>query len=85
MTQEQFEQAVRINRRLNGLEKVKEEIKSTDNNRLTYSNKSCSGSWDLCSPYIMRLIDEILDKHDLMIREEIDKEIETLKKEIETL
>jgi len=33
----------------------------------------------------MQLIGEILDKHDLMIRDEIDQEIERLKKEIETL
>lgn len=30
-------------------------------------------------------IGEILDKHDLMIRQEIDEEIERLKAEIETL
>lgn len=33
----------------------------------------------------MRLIGDILDKHDLMIRKEIDEKIEKLKKEIETL
>lgn len=33
----------------------------------------------------MRTISEILDKHDKMIRQEIDDEIESLKKEIEKL
>ena len=33
----------------------------------------------------MRYIGDLLDKHDLMIRQEIDNEIEQLKAEIETL
>lgn len=85
MTQEQYERAVAINTRLNDLERVKDEIKGTANHRLTYSKESGSDGWKVCWPNTMRLIGEILDKHDLMIRQEIDEEIERLKKEIETL
>ncbi len=41
--------------------------------------------WYLTSEYDMRYISKILDKHDLMIRKEIDEEIEKLKAEIDTL
>lgn len=85
MTQEQYERAVAINKRLQDLEKVKDEIKGTASKRLTYSKESTSGDWKECWPNTMQLIGEILDKHDLMIREEIDSEIENLKKEIEAL
>lgn len=85
MTQEQYERAVAINKRLQDLEKVKDEIKGKASKRLTYSEESTSGGWKVCWPNTMQLIGEILDKHDLMIREEIDSEIENLKKEIEAL
>ena len=85
MTQEQFERAVEIKKRLDDLERVKEEIKGTVTHRLTYSEESGSSGWKVCWPNTMRLIGDILDKHDLMIRKEIDEEIERLKKEIETL
>lgn len=85
MTQEQFERAVEIQKRLDDLERVKDEIKETVSHRLTYSKDSDSSGWKVCWPNTMQLIGDILDKHDLMIRKEIDEEIEKLKKEIETL
>lgn len=85
MTQEQFERAVEIKKRLDDLEEVKEQIKGTVTHRLTYSEESRSSGWKVCWPNTMRLIGDILDKHDLMIRKEIDEEIERLEKEIETL
>lgn len=85
MTEKQFQRAVAINTRLGDLERVKDEIKGTASRRLTYSKESTSGDWKVCWPNTMQLIGEILDKHDLMIRDEIDQEIERLKKEIETL
>lgn len=85
MTQEQYNRAVEIKKRLDDLERVKDVIKGTVSHRLTYSEESGSSGWKVCWPNTMRLIGDILDKHDLMIREEIDEEIKNLKKEIETL
>lgn len=89
MTQEQFIRAVQINNRIGELEKVKQEIKDTTKHRLWYAYKcdvgNLSSEWRLTSEWTMHKIGEILDKHDLMIRQEIDEEIEKLKAEIETL
>ena len=68
MTQEQFERAVEIKKRLEDLELVKDEIKGTASHRLTYSKESGSAGWKVCRPNTMRLIGDILDKHDLMLR-----------------
>jgi hypothetical protein len=83
MTQEQYNRAVWINNRIGELEKVKDEIKETTKHRLWYAEKG--SDWRLTSEWEMRYISELLDKHDLMIRAEIDEEIEKLKAEIETL
>lgn len=85
MTQKQYQRAIAIYKRLDELGRVKEEIKGTVTHRLTYSEESGSSGWKVCWPNTMRLINDILDKHDLMIRKEIDEEIERLEKEIETL
>lgn len=84
MTQEQYKRAVWINNRIGELEKVKDEIKETTKHRLWYAWKGES-DWRLTSEWEMRYISKLLDKHDLMIRAEIDEEIEKLKAEIETL
>ena len=86
MTQEQYRRAIQINARLEELERVKKEIEGTAKHRLWYAEQSsCSSDFRLTSEWVMKYIDKLLDKHDLMIREEIDKEIEQLKAEIETL
>ena len=85
MTQEQYFRAVAIKSRIDELEKVKDEIRETTKHRLWYANKLGSGEWYLASEWKMCYIDKLLDKHDLMIRQEIDDEIDKLKKEIETL
>lgn len=82
MTQEQYEKAVAINIRLEQLHKVKEEISDTSKYLLTYCKKY---GYKPCYQYTLPYIADILDRHDKMIREEIDAEIEKLKKEIETL
>lgn len=84
MTPEQYKRAVQINERISELEKVKKEIQETTKHRLWYAEKS-ERDWRLTSEWIMCYISEILDKHDQMIRQEIDEEIEKLKAEIETL
>ena len=86
MTQEQYKRAVQISNRIETLNNVKKEIEGTRDHRLWYAEKSTTSSdFRLCSEYRMRDISGILDKHDLMIRHEIDEEIERLKAEIESL
>ena len=86
MTEEQYIRAVQINNRIESLNNVKKEIEGIREYRLWYAEKSGpSGDFRLCSEYRMRDIAEILDKHDLMIRQEIDDMIEKLKAEIKTL
>ena len=84
MTPEQYKRAVQINDRICELEKVKKEIKETTKHRLWYAEK-CERGWGLTSEWIMLYISKILDKHDQMIRQEIDDEIAALKAEIERL
>lgn len=85
MTQEEFERVVSINSRLKALKDVKKEIAVTVKHRLSYSYKNCNNNYSLCPDWAMDPIGDILDRHDAMIRQEIDEEIESLKKEIETL
>lgn len=81
MTQEQYNRAVFISYRLKELKDVKEEIAGTSSHLLTF----CRENYTPCAEWKMRKISSILDRHDKMIREEIDAEIENLKKEIEKL
>lgn len=83
MTLEQYNRAVEISKRLEELEKMSNLIANM-NGRLVYIIN------DLTSFLHKDIISEnsifdILDRHDKMIREEIDAEIEKLKKEIEEL
>lgn len=81
MTQEQYNRAVEISKRLEELEEVNKEIECASQRRLCYIRDSDHP----CSEWKMRNIGSILDKHDLMIRDEINAEIESLKVEILTL
>ena len=86
MTKEQYQRACEINARLKQLEQVKKEIHGTATKRLTYSYKrSTDNAYSLCNTYIMSYIGTILDKHDEMIRAEINAEIAALEQEIESL
>lgn len=83
MTQEQYKRAVEIGNRLEELKIAKSEI-FNDEAFLYYGHKD---DYNIapCSERPMNYIRDILDRHDKMIREEIDNEIEKLKKEIEKL
>lgn len=85
MTEEQFKRAAEINSRLNELRIIKEEISEIDKCRLMYECRTHSGDYRYCSDWKVRPIAEILNKHDKMIREEIEKEIINLQEEIRTL
>lgn len=84
MTTEQYTRAIQISERLKDLEQVKKAISSTTRNRLTYERKGERG-YDAHPSWEIEPIGNILDRHDKMIREEIDQEIEALTKEIEVL
>lgn len=84
MTDEQYKRAVQIHERLDELQNVKKEIEGTREHRLWYAEKS-NRDWRLTTEWVMRYISELLDKHDTMIRAEIEEEISNLLNEIETL
>lgn len=87
MTKEQYKRAIEIYNSLEGLNDTKKSIAKTEQHRLWYAHNDgdFGSSWRLAPEWAMRNIADILDKHDLMIRQEIDDEIARLKKEIETL
>lgn len=81
MEKEKFERAIAINDRLKELEGVKREIASTTKFRLNYTDKDNKG----CAEWRMKVVGDLFDKHDVMIRAEIQQEIDALNAEIETL
>lgn len=81
MEKEKFERAIAINNRLKELEEVKREIASTTKFRLNYVDEDNKG----CAEWRMRAIADLFDKHDVMIRAEIQQEIDSLHAEIEIL
>lgn len=85
MTEQQYNRAIAIYESINDLVRVKKEIAGTEDHRLSYTWKTSSREWRVCDTLDMMKIGEILDKHDLMIRQEIDEEIERLKAEIKRL
>lgn len=88
MTPEQFLIAIRLHERLEALGKVKKEI---EQNRLLYAREydnpiiRCYSKWESVGEHLMHSISDILDRHDKMIREEIDEEIAKIKRQIEEL
>lgn len=89
MTKEQFQTAIRLHKRLEALREVKKEIEETEKHRLWYAKRydpmTGTTKWETVSEYSMRSISDILDRHDKMIREEIDEEIAEIKRQIEEL
>lgn len=89
MTQEQFNTAIRLHERLEALGEVKKEIAETEKHHLwhlkRYDPMIGVIPWNTVSEYTMRSISDILDRHDKMIREEIDEEIAKIKRQIEAL
>lgn len=85
MTEEKFKKVIEINNRLKSLGLVKEKIKDKSIHRLSYTRKFSEDDYAPVHERIMMNISELLDKHDNMIRAEIDEEIEKLKKEINEL
>ena len=84
MTEEQFKRVVEIDRRLNELKVAKEEINESNKRYLSYYFRGFE-DYKVCENWAMGPIQELLDKHDKMIREEIDEEIRRLQEEIKEL
>jgi hypothetical protein len=85
MTEEKFNRAIELNAKLDSIDAAKEAIKGTLNKRLSYITQDSHGDWRPVSNYAMKGIGDILDRHDVLIRQEIDDEIQKINKEIELL
>lgn len=81
MEKEKFERVLEINERLKNLHDILGEISPYRDCRLSYFINNNKG----CAEWKMKHISDLLDKHDKMIRSEIQKEIDNLHAEIETL
>lgn len=88
MTQEQYNRVSEIIKRLEVLNQAKHKI-THGLCKLSYVCQatilSTGHSKIEIDSYLSSSLSDILDRHDKMIREEIDNEIEKLKKEIEEL
>lgn len=91
MTQEQFEKAIELNSKLNQLYNLQKEIKGITTHRLSYIEREdreigiFGPDWEICNLNTLSIIEHILDKHDIQIRQEIEEEIDKVKREIEEL
>ena len=81
MEKGKFERAIAINKRLKDLDDVLTGISPKSLLRLSYVDYDNNGM----AEWSMRIIGNLLDKHDEMIRAEIQQEIDSLHSEIETL
>lgn len=81
MEKETFQRVIEISQRLNDLNEILDEIYPEEAHHLNYVDKDNKG----CAEWRMRRIGDLLDKHDEMIRAEIQQEIDSLHEEIETL
>lgn len=81
MTQEQYRAAITVYLKKKQLEEVLHEIQPASDHMLSYVTKRN----EACYKSTMRIISEILDRHDVMIRKEIRQEIESLEKSLENL
>lgn len=76
MTQQQFERAIQIAKRLEELQLLKREINA---------NNDCKLVFTCINGYYSDFIRDLLDKHKSSIKHEIDLEIKNLKEEIDKL
>ena len=91
MNQETINKILAAHQEIECLERVKSAIKDTREHRLCYIQRPCdsmighSSEWSIVNMDIMKFIGDILDRHDLQIRQDIDNRIEELKQELEQL
>lgn len=86
MTEETYQKVCKINNQLSELYHVKKKLSETRTRYLTYAfmsdRKLTERAFD---PDDLKPISNILDKHDRMIMDEIEAEIDKLKKQIAEL
>lgn len=86
MTQKQFEEAVKANKRIEQLNKVLKEFEMNKSCRLSlvYGGYNVDGYWQLhnVNKQVIDFIEDKLKVHTEMFIQEIKKEIEELNKEI---
>ena len=84
MTDSQFKQAIEINEKIAELSEAKNVLNKYNGIHLNYSY-IFDGSRRACPVWINNPIESILSKHDKMMREDIDREIEQLREQIKML
>jgi len=86
MTTEQYQKAMDIHEKLSDLWLFKDSLEENKTNRLCYAwYDHENDGWALCEGSRSAAVQEILGKHDKMIRAEIDEEIERLIEEIKEI
>lgn len=91
MTDETVMKVLAIQKELDLLGEVKEDLGRSREYRLTYiewiegATLMDHSYWNIVDMDTMKYISEILDRHDKQIRQEIDDRINGLKKELEEL
>lgn len=94
MNKDTLARALAIHQELERLQQVKDEIQPHRNHgvdeerklRLTYVfTSSRMREWDMCDRGAMKHIGDVLDRHDAMIRQELDGRIDRLEKELSEL
>lgn len=90
MTQEEVNRIIVLHQTIECLEEVKQFLNSRSDHRLSYLEHYFGTSldrerWEIVDMDKMKYIGDILDRHDGMIREEIDKRIAQYKRELENL
>ena len=84
MTKEEYDKETQIYDRIEELEQIQNKFNKF-NYKLWYIFEKFKGSYGIGSQVTLFGISELVEKHDKMIRAEIEEEIEKLKKKIETL
>lgn len=87
MKEEQYLRAVEINKRIEELSETKRELRQNHMHKLSFSSclNDITDVYQMCPDWVIDPIKAILAKHYKMILQEISDEINSLKKEIETL
>lgn len=79
-----FEKAVNLDKEINRLKKIQEDIKSSSYSHINWCNDD-KGEHPVLSEYQRDIIKDILEKHDMMMRQEIQDRINSLENKIKML
>ena len=85
MTEEQYTEVIAIHNRFVALQETKKHIENSSNYKLSYKYRMPDNSYRDIPEWILRPISDLLDRHDAMIREEIDREIKELTERIKQI